>query len=333
MKTSARPILVAGIAVISASAIAIAQSVQPPPPRAPAIQLTAAVQTTAPTSPTALAFNPVTDAIDLIERVVIPPSLGKAPPPPPTLIFPAPGSIGSTIKNVYNAVEPWVAYGFDLAAYAVGWIPYVGWLAPQITIFYNLVERIVRSITFNIADWLDGSITFGQGLINVGVDTINSFIFFANDQLAFWLPPLPPIPPLPPFPFAAKPATRLGALAPALQKVSAPVTLKDAVQQIEKGIAGHTTSAAPAATQPATGAKPLPKAVTVTKGGVSAQGDVRGAVVTPATDVPNDAAGGGPGAVVNGVSGGVKAASSSVKKASDTVSSPIRKAGATPGKK
>ena len=38
-------------------------------------------------------------------------------------------SIGSTIKNIYNAVEPWVQYGFELATYAVGWIPYVGWLS------------------------------------------------------------------------------------------------------------------------------------------------------------------------------------------------------------
>ena len=31
----------------------------------------------------------------------------------------------------------------------------MGWLAPQINIFYNFGERIVRSIVFNIADWLD----------------------------------------------------------------------------------------------------------------------------------------------------------------------------------
>ena len=104
-------------------------------------------------------------------------------------------SVSSFIKNTYNAVEPWVQWGFEVVAYAVGWIPYVGWLAPQIMYFYNLGERIVRSITFNIADWIGGQVSFVQGLVNVGVDTINSFIFFANDQLAFWLPPLPPIPP------------------------------------------------------------------------------------------------------------------------------------------
>ena len=84
----------------------------------------------------------------------------------------------------------------------VGWIPYVGWLAPQIDIFYHFGERIVRSIVFNIAFWLDGNISFAQGLVNVGVDTINAFIYLANDQIDFWLPPLPPIaaatPDLPP---------------------------------------------------------------------------------------------------------------------------------------
>lgn len=57
----------------------------------------------------------------------------------------------------------------------------------------------MRSITFNVADWLGGSISFWDGLGNVVVDTVNSFIYFANDELAFWLPPLPPIPPIGPF--------------------------------------------------------------------------------------------------------------------------------------
>ncbi len=115
--------------------------------------------------------------------------------PNPTSRGVAGNSIDSLIKNVYNAVEPWVQYGFELATYAVGWVPYVGWLAPQIMIFYNLVERIVQSVTFNIADWLGGSISFWDGLANVVVDTVNSFIYFANDELAFWLPPIPPIGP------------------------------------------------------------------------------------------------------------------------------------------
>jgi hypothetical protein len=62
----------------------------------------------------------------------------------------------SAIKNIYNAAEPWVRYGFEVATYAVGWVPYVGWLSPQIMIFYNFGERIVRSIaTGEVIEVLD----------------------------------------------------------------------------------------------------------------------------------------------------------------------------------
>jgi hypothetical protein len=168
----------------------------------PAVQLAAQVQPSA-------AIDLPNLLIDWVRRIVVPPSAGK---PFPTPQFPpvvAPTSIGSSIIWVYNAVEPWARWVADVAAYAVGWIPYVGWLAPQITIFYNFGERIARSITYNIANWLDGNISFGQGLVNVGVDTVNAFIYLANAQLAFWLPPLPPIPELPGIilPFAANQAT------------------------------------------------------------------------------------------------------------------------------
>lgn len=189
MNAFTKKALTAGIATISASAIAVAPSIQPPPPPAPEIQLTAQVQT-------ATSFD-LFSITDWLGRIVIPPSLGAPFPTPQFLPQVAPTSLGSFIINAYNAIEPWVRYGFDLAAYAVGWIPYVGWLAPQITIFYNLGERITRSIAYNLGNWLNGQISFGQGLTNVAIDTVNSFIFFANDQIAFWLPPLPPIPPLP----------------------------------------------------------------------------------------------------------------------------------------
>jgi hypothetical protein len=105
--------------------------------------------------------------------------------------------IGTAVKNAYLAIEPWVRYGFDLAQYAVGWVPYVGWLAPQISIFYDNIEPIVQSGIFNTVDWLTGSITFGQGLNNFIGDTaywINQLIWA---EIHFFLPPLPPLPPLP----------------------------------------------------------------------------------------------------------------------------------------
>jgi hypothetical protein len=196
---SVRSCLTAGVATITAAAVVFGPAVQPPTPVAPPpvvhvasppVVLTAAVQ------PLAAASVPNLLA-GWLERIIVPPSAGQ---PFPTPTFPpvvSGNGIDSTIKNVYNAIEPWVRYGFELATYAVGWIPYVGWLSGQIMIFYNFGERIARSITFNIADWLGGNVSFGQGLINVGVDTINSFIQLGIDEWNYFLPPLPPLPPFP----------------------------------------------------------------------------------------------------------------------------------------
>ena len=240
MNNSAKKVLITGVTLICAGAIAIAPSVTPPAPQPPAVQLSAAVQPLAPQ------VDPFTFIVDWAERIVIPPSLGAPVPAPPTTVtIPTTTSIGGTIKNVYNAIEPWVRYGFELAAYAVGWIPYVGWLAPQITIFYNFGERIARSITFNIADWLDGKISFGQGLINVAVDTFNSFVQLGIDELHFFLPPLPP------FPFAAKqtPLTAVQAQTPTVQPTS-PATKPSQGRVDRIGLPIRTTTAAPSAANP-----------------------------------------------------------------------------------
>jgi hypothetical protein len=214
MTKSVCSLVTTGIAVVTAVTVAVAPSVREPAPTAPAATI---VRVVSPAVQLRAAVQPRLDANELqpsgaqplvapaslpsllvewLERIVVPPS---ASAPFPTPQFPpvvGETSLQSAIKNTYNAIEPWVQWGFEVAAYAVGWIPWVGWLAPQVMYFYHLGERIVRSITFNIADWIGGDITFWEGLVNVGIDTINSFIFFANDQLAFWLPPLPPIPPI-----------------------------------------------------------------------------------------------------------------------------------------
>lgn len=221
---AARKVFTAGVVVLSTSAIAIAPSVQPPSPSAQQVaRTTPAVLLTAQVSPLAQPLDPISFAIAWAERVVIPPSASAPFPTPQLLPIVAPSSVGGTIKDVYNAVEPWVRYGFDLAAYAVGWLPYVGWLAPQITIFYNFGERIARSITYNLADVLDGHVTIVQGLINVGVDTFNSFVQLGIDELHFFLPSLPP---LPPFPFSAvqTPSTSVPALTVPAPLVGKPTT-------------------------------------------------------------------------------------------------------------
>lgn len=203
IKKSARPLVTTGVALITAVALTFVPSVKDSQESARPAQTTSAARIAAAPIQLSAAVQPLATTtlpnllVEWVDRIIVPPSAGA---PFPTPEFPpviGGTSVSSFIKNTYNAIEPWVQWGFELVAYGVGWVPYVGWLAPQIMIFYNLGERIVRSITFNIADWIGGQVSFAQGLINVGVDTINSFIFFVNDQLAFWLPPLPPFPPLP----------------------------------------------------------------------------------------------------------------------------------------
>lgn len=203
MTFSVRSCLTSGVAAVTAVTIVATGSVSEPtrhPASAPVaevrvvqspVQLAAAVQPTASAASATALPNLLTDWF----RDLVPSASAPFPTPqfPPVVVG---NSLSSGIKNIYNVIEPWVQWGFEVATYAVGWIPWVGYLAPQIMIFYNLGERIVRSITFNIADWIGGSVSFVQGLRNVAVDTINSFIYFANDQLAFWLPPLPPFPPI-----------------------------------------------------------------------------------------------------------------------------------------
>jgi PE family len=111
----------------------------------------------------------------------------------------AAASLGDTIKAGYLAIEPWVRYGVNLAAYAAGFVPYVGYLAQQINIFYNLFEPIVQSGLFNTIDWLQGTITFSQGLSNFFDATTTSINQFINNEInwlfGYILPPLPPLPP------------------------------------------------------------------------------------------------------------------------------------------
>jgi hypothetical protein len=105
------------------------------------------------------------------------------------------GSIGNAIENAYLAIEPWVQYGVNLAAYAAGFV--IGGLAPQINFFYYLFEPIVQSALFNTLDWLGGTITFSQGLSNFWAATtasINQFITTEINWVRGFLPPLPPLP-------------------------------------------------------------------------------------------------------------------------------------------
>lgn len=108
-----------------------------------------------------------------------------------------PVTLATAIENFYLFAEPYVQYGFELAAWAAGWVPYIGILAPQINIFYNLFEPIVQSGLFNSLDWLSGQITFASGLSNfwsATTQSVNQFIYNEYYWIRGFLPPWPPLP-------------------------------------------------------------------------------------------------------------------------------------------
>lgn len=108
-----------------------------------------------------------------------------------------PVSWATAIENFYNFAEPYVQYGFELAAWAAGWVPYIGILAPQINIFYDSFEPLVQSVLFNSLDWLSGQITFATGMSNVWASTtqsVNDFINYEYWWIRSFLPPWPPLP-------------------------------------------------------------------------------------------------------------------------------------------
>jgi hypothetical protein len=137
IRTSIRPLVFTGVALSMAVALTFAPSVKEPQHAAHPAQTTATIRVAAPPVELAAAVQPLLTTTSLpnllvewVDRILVPPSASAPFPTPQFAPVVAPTSIGSSIKAIYNAIEPWVEWGFDLAAYAVGWVPYVGWLAP-----------------------------------------------------------------------------------------------------------------------------------------------------------------------------------------------------------
>lgn len=183
---SARSFPMSGVAAVSAVAIALAPSLTLPvaPAAAPtATQFSALLQ---PLEPDLLSGALVTGQLV--------PAVADAAILTPAAV--AAMSIGEAIENLYNTVEPWVQYGFYLTSWAVGWVPFIGLLAPQIIFFYNLAEPIVAGLLFNSIEFLSGTISFGDALNNIGTTTTDAINTFINTEISWVESLLPPFPPI-----------------------------------------------------------------------------------------------------------------------------------------
>ena len=199
MKFTTRSLLMAAVAMLTASAVAIAPSIQPAPPPTPAptVQLVAAVQQLdlqeQPPLLTILLNSPLRLLGPAAAPGTLPPPPAPVtlPPPPATTPFAIAPNLANTIDSVYIAVEPWVQYGFEVATAVVRWIPWVGWFAGQIMVFYHFFESMVASGVFNFTDWLRGQGGVVENLVDFGIDVGLAFVWLGLDELAQWVP-LPP---------------------------------------------------------------------------------------------------------------------------------------------
>lgn len=197
MTISRRSPLTVAVAVVATATVFAAPSVTPLPVSepfaSPTIELSAVSAELRLVVPRRN-LDYVPTPADQVQRGAVPSSSAALPAPPIPVPAPVATDFAGAIKSTYSAIEPWVRYGFELATYAVGWVPYVGGLSGQIMIFYNFGERIVRSLVFNSADWLWGPLPFVQGLRNIAQDSWDALVQLGIDEWNFFLPPLPPLP-------------------------------------------------------------------------------------------------------------------------------------------
>lgn len=143
-------------------------------------------------------------------------------------------SAGSVIINTFDALEPWVAYGFELADYALSFVPGLWWIAPAIDLAYFSIEPLVQAGVYSFAYLIDGQFADIGPTLALGVqEAVDNFIFFGIAWIGSLipLPPLPPLPPIPPFPAAdvsapaqsvSRTAAVAGAAATAEAEIAAP---------------------------------------------------------------------------------------------------------------
>ena len=150
-------------------------------------------------------------------------------------------SAGSVIINTFDALEPWVAYGFELADYALSFVPGLWWIAPAIDLAYFSIEPLVQAGVYSFAYLLDGQFAEIGPTLALGVqEAIDNFIFFGIAWIGSLipLPPLPPFPPIPPFGAAsvsapAQSVGRTAAVAGAAATTTAEIVESEAAAPVE----------------------------------------------------------------------------------------------------
>ena len=104
-------------------------------------------------------------------------------------------SPGDWIINAYGVIQPWVAYGVELFAWATEWLPWpIGLLAPQADIIYSGWQPFAESVVYSFAFLVDGEFDLILPTLSAGIQTgITNLVQGEIDWILSFFPPLPPI--------------------------------------------------------------------------------------------------------------------------------------------
>jgi hypothetical protein len=155
----------------------------------------------------ATAVVPITDRTPIaVESTAVALSAALSPllqPSPAAAVTASATSAGNAIIVAYDTLEPWVAYGFELADWALSFVPGVWWIAPAVDLAYFTAEPIVQSLVYSFAYLIDGQPSLIGPTLAQGInDAATNFVIFSFEWL-YSIVPLPPIPPFPSLPFAS----------------------------------------------------------------------------------------------------------------------------------
>lgn len=205
---SVRSLLAAGVAAATVGVVAISPVTPPASVTAriasPAFQLSAAVA------------NLVADPV-------------AADPQASATATATPTGAGDPIINIYTAVQPWIAYGWELVDWGMSLVPGLWWIAPGVDLIYFTAQPVVESLVFSFAYLLNGQLDLIGTTIQNGIQTAaNNFVQYAINWV-YSIVPFPPLPPFPIFPSAASSVKAAGArIAPARTAAAAAVAAPEA---------------------------------------------------------------------------------------------------------
>ncbi|MDT5326312.1 MAG: hypothetical protein QOF25_3464 [Mycobacterium sp.] len=159
MRLSVRALQTAGVVFISASAIAIAPAVTPPPPAASwhTVRLVAEAQ-------------PLGARQEISALISSGGTASTAP--------------AGGLVDVYDAVHPWMNYGAALALWAGRFLPVPGSVLYHSSVAYtSVVDVMTSSVVHNFEDFVNGTIRLDAAMANIGDDLFAAVVDFATTEL------------------------------------------------------------------------------------------------------------------------------------------------------